>query len=83
MCLLCKNREEKIVSGCLHPDRSSREASGDRLRVGAMQLLAVGWRFGLEVRCFDRPTLTLPDRASSDTISEKLVLMAWLRRLPA
>ncbi len=48
-------------------------SDGGAVMFGITQLLAVGGCLGLVLLVFHLPSLALPDRAPSDTISEKLV----------
>ena len=69
--LFWKNREEKIVSG--YPD-DVEWGSPCSMSAGSRSYLTVGAGMGLSGSVTGPAVLTLPDRASSDTISEKLVL---------
>ena len=69
--LFWKNREEKIVSGC--PDDVER-GSPCFLSAGSRSYLRLVLAWGFRASWRGLPSLALPDRASSDTISEKLVL---------
>jgi hypothetical protein len=81
MCLFDGYCEEKIVSGYLQPVTVVPQGAfcsglGFAVTYRVVACHAFGCGAG-------DPALTLPDRASSDTISEKLVLMMRPRTIPA
>jgi hypothetical protein len=86
-CLFCQNREEKIASGWRVPP-SGRQKVEDFLDdvPGAIRAFHVDdrcWCCGLLPALPVAVRWALPDRASSDVISEKLVFMTWPRGIPA